>query len=78
MTGIFLHLKHVAGLLDRCYEREALLHASHIHSFAPLLRFDEQLAASAEELAEHRAFLTEHDRAYLWPDKAAAAPQALD
>jgi hypothetical protein len=27
MTGILLYLKHVAGLLDRCYEREALLHA---------------------------------------------------
>ena len=34
MTGIFLSLKHVAGLLDRCYEREALLHANHIHSFS--------------------------------------------
>jgi hypothetical protein len=54
MTGIFLYLKHVAGLLDRCYEREAMLHAHHIHSFAPLLRFEEQLAASTEELAEHR------------------------
>jgi hypothetical protein len=48
MTGIFLYLKHVADLVDRCYEREALLHANHIHSFAPLLRFDEQLAANAQ------------------------------
>ena len=43
---MFLYLKHVAGLLDRCYEREALLHANHIHSFAPLLRFDEQFASA--------------------------------
>src|SRR5688572_14972283 len=28
MTGVFLYLKHAAGLLDRCYEREALLHAN--------------------------------------------------
>lgn len=68
MTGIFLCLKHVADLLDRCYEREALLHASHLHSFAPLLRFEEQLAASAQELAEHRAFITERHRHYIWPD----------
>jgi hypothetical protein len=73
MTGIFLYLKHVADLLDRCYEREAMLHANHIHSFAPLLRFDEQLAASADELAEHRAFLTVQSKGYLWPDEAAAA-----
>lgn len=73
MTGIFLYLKHVAGLLDRCYEREAMLHAHHIHSFAPLLRFDEQLAASPEEVAEHRAFLRERHRHYIWPDRDADA-----
>jgi hypothetical protein len=73
MTGIFLYLKHVSGLLDRCYEREALLHANHIHSFAPILRFDEQLADTAQELAEHRKFVGEAFRGYLWPDRAAAA-----
>lgn len=73
MSGIFLSLKHVAGLLDRCYEREALLHANHIHSFAPILRFDEQLAATAQELAEHREFLRADFRGYLWPDRDAAA-----
>ena len=73
MTGIFLYLKHVAGLLDRCYEREALLHANHIHSFAPLLRFDEQLAANAQEVVEHREYHRISCRGYLWPNRDAAA-----
>jgi hypothetical protein len=73
MTGIFIYLKHVADLLDRCYEREATLHAHRLHSFAPLLRLDEQLAASPEELAEHRAFLRDRYRHYIWPDKEADA-----
>ena len=73
MAGIFLYLKHVADLLDRCYEREAMLHAHHLHSFAPLLRFEEQVAASPEELAEHRAFLRDRHRHYIWPDRDADA-----
>jgi hypothetical protein len=67
MTGIFLFLKHVADLLDRCYEREALLHANHIHSFAPALRFAEQFA-SADELAAHRTFKRDRFKSDLWPD----------
>ena len=67
MIGIFLYLKHVAGLLDRCYEREALLHANHIHSFAPALRFAEQFA-SADELAAHRTFKSDRFKSNLWPD----------
>jgi hypothetical protein len=67
MTGIFLFLKHVAGLLDRCYEREALLHANRIHSFAPALRFAEQFA-SADELAAHRTFKRDRFKSDLWPD----------
>jgi len=66
MTGIFLQLKHVADLLDRCYEREALLHANHIHSFAPALRFAEQFAR-ADELAAHRTFKRDRFKSDLWP-----------
>ena len=66
MTGIFLYLKHVADLLDRCYEREAL-HANHIHSFAPALRFAEQFAG-ADELAAHSTFKRDRFKSDLWPD----------
>lgn len=66
MTGIFLHLKHVADLLDRCHEREAMLHANHIHSFAPSLRFAEQFA-TPDVLAAHRAFKRDNFKNDLWP-----------
>jgi hypothetical protein len=64
MSGIFLHLKHVADLVERCYEREALLHARHIHSFAPALRFEEQFVVSADVLVECRTFLGDAHRSY--------------
>lgn len=73
MSGILLYFRHIADLIDRCYEREALLHANHIHSFAPLLRFEEQLAASPGELAEHHRFQHERHRHYIWPDRGADA-----
>ena len=47
--------------------REALLHANHIHSFAPALKFAEQFA-SADELAAHRTFKRDRFRSDLWPD----------
>jgi hypothetical protein len=67
MTGISLYLKHVADLIDRCYEREQLLHANHIHSFAPALRFAEQLV-DADAWAAHKAFKKALFKDDLWPN----------
>jgi hypothetical protein len=44
MTGIFLHLKHVASLPDRCCEREALSLANNTHSFCSRPAVAEQFA----------------------------------
>jgi len=68
-----LSLKHVAGLIDRCYEREPLLHANHVHSFAPALRFTESLARSREELEENRKHHNRVMKLYVWPDESFAA-----
>jgi hypothetical protein len=51
-------------VVDRCYEREALLHAGHIHSFAPALRFWEQFVVSADVLVEYRTFRRDAHRSY--------------
>jgi hypothetical protein len=67
MTGIFLQLKHVADLLERCHAREAMLHANHIHFFASALRFAEQFA-TPDVLAVHRAYIRDRFKNDLWPN----------
>lgn len=65
-----LSLRHVADLIDRCYEREPLLHANHVHSFAPALRFTESLARSRQELEEYRKHRNRVMKLYVWPDES--------
>lgn len=67
MTAVAL--SHVADLIDKRYQREAVLHASHIHSFAPAIRFTEQFATNAEELAEYRAFIVANHKSAIWLDR---------
>lgn len=76
MSSPTLPLRHVAALIDRCNERESLLHANHIHSFAPALRFTESLAGSRQELEDFRKHRNRVMKLHVWPDESFAAELA--
>jgi hypothetical protein len=52
-----LEVKHnLAALVDHKYDREQLLKAQDLHSFAPAVRFVEDFCETQEELLEIRSF----------------------